>query len=514
MDIWSPISALIFFFFLSSISKRLLQKRKNLPPSPPSLPILGHLHLLKNPLHRSLSTLSNRYGPILSLRFGSRPVLVISSSSSAEDCFSKNDIIFANRPRLLAGKHFGNHYSGLGWASYGPHWRNLRRIATVEILASNRIQMFSAVRIHEVRSLVKDLFRDSESGKSVVELKLRFAELTFNVMMGMIAGKRYYGKNVVDLEEARKFYEITSEGSRLIGAPNFSDFVPVLGWMDFGGVEKRMMRLVRRRDEFLQTLIDEHRRRKKKVDFSSSMEVEVQIEKNNKTFIDVLFSLQETEPDYYTDQIIKGLISELLFAGTDSTVLTTEWAMSLLLNHPDVLEKAKAELDMHVGPHLLDETNLSKLPYLHCIINETLRLYPVAPLLLPHESSEESIVGGFDVPRGTMLFVNVRAIHRDPKLWVDPTDFNPERFQGPERAKEGFKFIPFGHGRRACPGVSLAMRMVGLALGTLIQCFEWERVGDEKVDMTEGFGLTLPKAQPLKAVYKPRLTMFNVLSQL
>ncbi|XP_058081596.1 cytochrome P450 81Q32-like [Magnolia sinica] len=513
MKIFSAISALIIFFFLFSISKRLLQKRKNLPPSPPSLPILGHLHLLKNPIHRSLSTLSNRYGPILSLRFGSRPVLLISSSSSAEDCFSKNDIIFANRPRLLAGKHFGYHYSGLSWASYGPHWRNLRRIATVEILASNRIQMFSAVRIHEVRSLVKDLFRDSESGKSVVELKLRFAELTFNVMMGMIAGKRYYGKNVVDLEEARRFHEITSEATKLIGAPNFSDFVPVLGWMDFGRVEKRMMRLVRRRDEFLQAMIDDHRRRKK-VYFSSSMEVEVQIENNNKTFIDVLLSLQETEPDYYTDQIIKGMISELLSAGTDTSALTTEWAMSLLLNHPDVLEKAKAELDKHVGPHLLDESDLAKLPYLHCIINETLRLYPVAPLLLPHESSEESIVGGFDVPQGTMLLVNVWAIHRDPKLWVDPADFKPERFQGPEGAKEGFRFIPFGHGRRACPGVSLATRMVGLVLGTLIQCFEWERVREEKVDMTEGFGLTLPKAQPLNAVYKPRLTMFNVLSQL
>ncbi|XP_058080303.1 cytochrome P450 81Q32-like [Magnolia sinica] len=514
MDIFLAISVLIFFFFLFSISKRLLQKRKNLPPSPPSLPILGHLHLLKKPLHRSLTNLSNRFGPILSLRFGSRPVLIISSSSLAEECFSKNDIIFADRPRLSAGKHFGYNYTAIGWAPYGPHWRNLRRIATIEILSSNRIQMFSAVRIQEVRSLMKDLFRDSELGISVVELKSRFSELTFNVMMGMIAGKRYYGENVVNLEEAKRFHEITSESSTLIGSPNFRDFVPVLGWMDFEGVEKRMVRVVRRRDELMQTLIDERRRRKKKVDFSPSMGVEVEVEKKEKTFIDVLLSLQETEPEYYTDQIIKGLMSALLTAGTETSALTTEWAMSLQLNHPDVLEKAKAELDMHVGPRLLEESDLAKLPYLHCIINETLRLYPVAPLLLPHESSEESILGGFDVPRGTMLLVNVWAIHRDPKLWVDPTDFKPERFQGPEGAKEGLKSIPFGRGRRVCPGASLAMRMVGLTLGTLIQCFEWERVGEEKMNMTEGAGLTMPRAQPMKAVYKPRHTMLNMLSQL
>ncbi|XP_058080302.1 cytochrome P450 81Q32-like [Magnolia sinica] len=516
MDIFLSILALIFFFVFFSISKRLLQSHKNLPPSPPSLPILGHLHLLKKPLHRSLSTLSNRYGPILSLRFGSRPVLVISSASLAEECLSKNDIIFANRPRLLAGKHIGYNYSAIGFASYSPHWRNLRRIATVEILSSNRIQMFSAVRIQEVRSLVKDLFRDSESGKSVVELKSKFSELTFNVMMGMIAGKRYYGDNVVDLKEAKWFREIVKEAMVLSEASNFGDFVPVLGWMDLGGVEKRMVRMAKDRNELFQALINEHQRKKKKVDFSSSMEVEIDEEKKKKkkTFIDVLLSLQETEPEYYTDQIIKGLLSALLAAGTDTSALTTEWAMSLLLNHPDVLEKAKVELDMHVGPRLLDESDLAKLPYLHCIINETLRLYPVAPLLVPHESSEESIVGGFNVARGTMLLVNVWAIHRDPELWEDPTDFKPERFQGPQIAKESLKLIPFGHGRRACPGASLAVRMVGLALGTLIQCFEWERVGEEKIDMTEGPGLTMPKAQPLKAVYKPRHTMFNLLSQL
>ncbi|XP_058081574.1 cytochrome P450 81Q32-like [Magnolia sinica] len=511
MVIFFSILALLFVFFLFSISKRLFAKPKKLPPSPPSLPILGHLHLLKKPVHRSLTVLSNRYGPILSLRFGSRPVLLISSSSSAEDCLSKNDIIFANRPHLLYAKRLAYNYSAIGWASYGSHWRNLRRITTIEIFSTNRIQMFSAVRIQEVRSLVKDLFRDSEWGNSVVELKTKFSELTFNVMMGMIAGKRYYGENVVDLEEARRFREIVKKVLAMAGESNFGDFMPFLGWMDLGGVEKRMVRLARERDEFLLALIDEHRRRRNKDDFSSE---EGEGKGMKRTLVDVMLSLQETEPQGYTDHIIMALIAALLAAGTDTSALTMEWAMSLLLNHPDVLAKAKAELDFQVGPRLLDESDLPKLPYLHFIINETLRLYPVAPLLLPHESSEESNVGGFNVPHGTMLLINAWAIHRDPKLWVDPTDFKPERFQGPEGAKEALKLIPFGYGRRACPGAGLAVRMVGLTLGTLIHCFEWERVGEEKVDMTEGIGLTMPKAQPLKAVYKPSHSMLNVLSQL
>lgn len=162
-------------------------------------------------------------------------------------------------------------------------------------------------------------------------------------------------------------------------------------------------------------------------------------------------------------------------AGTDTTAVTMEWAMSLMLNHPEVLEKATAELDMHVRHgHLLDEADLPKLRYLNNIIHETLRLCPAAPLLAPHESSEDFTVADFDVPRGTMPLVDAWAMHRDPKMWVDPTRFMPERFEG-GGGKEGGMFVPFGLGRRGCPGVALAMTVIGLVLGTLIQCFEWVR---------------------------------------
>lgn len=205
----------------------------------------------------------------------------------------------------------------------------------------------------------------------------------------------------------------------------------------------------------------------------------------------------------------------MLSAGTDTSSGTMEWALSLLLNSPSGLAKARDEIDAQVGQsRVIEESDLAQLPYLRCIVYETLRMFPLAPLLAPHESSEDCTVGGFCVPRGTMLMVNVWAIQNDPELWEEPEQFRPERFQGLQGGRDGFAFWPFGSGRRGCPGEGLAMRMVGLGLGLLIQCFEWERIGEDMVDMSEGTGLTMPKAQPLLGNCRPRSVMVNVLSQL
>ncbi|PON54224.1 Cytochrome P450, E-class, group I [Parasponia andersonii] len=188
------------------------------------------------------------------------------------------------------------------------------------------------------------------------------------------------------------------------------------------------------------------------------------------------------------------------------------------VNHPQVLEKLRKEIDCHVGHgRLLRESDIPKLPYLRCVINETLRLYPIAPLLLPHLSSEGCTVGGYHSPRGTTLMVNAWATHRDPKVWDEPTRFKPERFEGMidgDREGFNFKFIPFRVGRRACPGEGMVFRTVSLAVGMLIHCFDWERVGRELVDMGQGFGITLSKNRPLEAVCYPRRTLIDLLTRL
>ena len=199
----------------------------------------------------------------------------------------------------------------------------------------------------------------------------------------------------------------------------------------------------------------------------------------------------------------------MLFAGTDSSAVTLEWALSNLLNHQEVLKKARDELDTEIGQdRLLNESGLSRLPYLRNIILETLRLYTPAPLLIPHVSSGDLTIGGFNVPRDTILMINAWGLQRDPKVWSEATSFIPERF---EKEGEEKKLVVFGLGRRACPGEALAMHSIGLTLGLLIQCFDWKRVSEEEIDMRERNWFTLSRLIPLKAMCKARPIISKVL---
>lgn len=205
----------------------------------------------------------------------------------------------------------------------------------------------------------------------------------------------------------------------------------------------------------------------------------------------------------------------MLIAGSESSPITMEWALSLLLNHPEAMTKPKNEIDTKLGEHqLMKESDLVKLNYLQNVITETLRLYPVAPQLLPHEASSDCQVGGFDIPEGTMLLVNLWNLHRNGDVWKDPTRFLPERFEGGEGGGEVYNMIPFGTGRQACPGAVLAKRTMGHALGALIQCFEWDRNGHEEINMRKGQGLTMLKDEPLVALCRPRQGMIKVLSKI
>jgi cytochrome P450 len=205
-------------------------------------------------------------------------------------------------------------------------------------------------------------------------------------------------------------------------------------------------------------------------------------------------------------------MQNIMLGGVETTMTTLEWTMAHLLSNPDILMKAAAEIDTHVGnQRLLQESDMDNLPFVQCILKESLRIHPVGPLLVPHESREDVTVGGFDIPKETMLIVNVYQIQRDPENWDEPTKFKPERFK--KENMETNWMIPFGMGRRKCPGDVLAMRSMVLILGTLIQCFEWRSVLDEPVSLAEGHrGLTLPMAVPLQALYRPRLAMMKVLS--
>ncbi|KAM0951431.1 putative cytochrome P450 [Dioscorea sansibarensis] len=472
------------------------RRRPRAPPSIPwSLPVLGHLHLMRHPVHQRLAGYAASYGPILSLRFGSRPILIVSSAAIAEECLVGKDTAFANRPRLTASEVFGYDYTAVDSASYGPHWRSLRRIMAHEVLSQARVTSFAGVRGDGVKGFLHKLCRDS--GR--VTMSVHLSQLTFSLMVRIVMGKRYDNGGG---EEGREFRRIVEEVFLLSGKLCMDDFLPWwVARLFGGGLKERIVKLGKEMDELLQNLVDERRRRRKEVEETA--------------VIDVLLGLQEKDPGFYSDVIIKGILLTLVSAGTDTVTGTLEWALALLLNHPEVLKKARDEIAMQVGnERLLTDTDLPKLNYLHNIIKETLRLFPAAPVLLPHESAEDCTISGFDVPSGTLLLVNAYAIHRDPELWKDPLKFDPERFECMvgDQGKD-FKYIPFGSGRRGCPGEGFSKRMMMLTLGSLIQCFEWERIGAELVDLDEGEGLAMPKAIPLEAICKPCPHMLHLLSQ-
>ncbi|KAI0493221.1 hypothetical protein KFK09_027497 [Dendrobium nobile] len=489
---------LIITFLLLFYVRRRRCHHLNLPPTIPGfLPIIGHLHLLRRrsnqPLHRSLAFLSSTYGPVLLLRFGSRPVLIVSSTSAAEECLTTNDIIFADRPLLISTKYLAFNNSILGTAPYGPHWRNLRRIATIELLSTSRINSLARIRANEIRSFVHSLFSTAPADQwNRADMKTKLKNLSFNIMMRMVVGGRY---------SEERFCIMIEEALRLSVSSCVEDFVPCVSWLGLVGTKRRLMRLGKEVDERFQNMVDERRRRRRKA-------VE------EKALIDVMLALQEEEPERYSDEIIKGMLWVLIAAGTDSSSGAMEWALSLLLNHPKILQNARDEIDFHVGhDRLITDSDLPHLHYLQNIIKETLRLYPAGPLLIPHQSSADCTVEGYNIASGTILLINVYAIQRDPTLWKEAESFKPERFDEGE-GSEGFQFFPFGSGRRKCPGEVMANRMMGLTLGALVQCFEWERVGEEMVDLTEEEGLTLSKLVPLELKYKPREVMMNALSQL
>ncbi|CAN7078405.1 unnamed protein product [Brassica oleracea var. botrytis] len=425
----------------------LFRSKQNLPPSPVGFPVIGHLHLLKDPVHRCFRDLSRNLGPVFSLRLGSCRAVVVTSASIAEEFLSQgNDIIFANRPITTL-----------------DHWRNLRRICTLEIFSATRLRESFEIRRDEVRSLVRTIHKvASGRGKNSVRMELRplLSGFTLNVIMRMIAGKRYYGEDNAEaiLKLLKKVRELISETFELAGFTYAGDFLPILKLFDFNGYVKRVKKLGSKLDKFLQELV-------------------------------------------------------MMDAGTDTTALTLEWAMANLLNHPDALAKVKTELNNVVSKRgrLMEESDTSTCTYLNNVISETLRLYPAGPMLVPHASSVDCKVAGYKIPRGTWLFVNAWAIQRDPKVWDEPEAFKPERFDSEEwKTTQHGHFLPFGIGRRACPGMGLTQIVLSSALGSLIQCFDWERDEDVAVDMSEGTGLSMPKAVPLVAKCKSSLILDNV----
>ncbi|XLT63298.1 hypothetical protein HN873_019822 [Arachis hypogaea] len=511
IGLFCVIITTLCFFFLFHRSKASQARRREPPMVDGAWPLLGHLPLLSGSkaTHHLFGSITDKYGPIFAIKIGHARVLVINNSETAKECFTTNDLAVSYRPNLVAVETMTYNHAMFGFAPYGPYWREIRKIVTLGFLSNYQIDLLSHVRVSEVQTSIKELFnvwtrKKDSSDFSQVELKQWFHELAFNTALRIVAGNRYFGETaVVNEEEAQRCLKALREFMRLIGTFTVGDAVPFLRWFDFGGVEKAMKENVKQLDGVVSGWIQEHRQNR------------VTGKRNNEgdmDFIDVMLSLIDgtTIQGFDSDTIIKATTMALILGATDTSSVTNIWAICLLLNNPHTLEKLREEMDIHVEKErCINESDINKLVYLQAVVKETLRLYPPSPLSGIREFREDCTLGGYHVRKGTRLLTNVWKIQVDPSIWEDPLEFKPERFLTSHKDVDAkgnhFEYIPFGSGRRICPGISFGLRSAHLTLASFLHSFEISKISNDPVDMTSVVEITNIKVTPLKVLIKPRL---------
>nr|BBD34763.1 putative cytochrome P450 [Eschscholzia californica subsp. californica] len=511
---------LIFFFFkvFSWRSKRSSTVSSKNPPEPAGAwPIVGHLPLLmaggKELPHVTLAAMADKYGPAFIIRMGTYRALIVSSWEIEKECYTTNDRVFAPRPRIYDSSRTLRLQPFFVWVRpYGPYWREMSKIVNQELLSNSRLDLFKHVWDSEINSSIKKLYevwgKTSIGGAEpvLVELKHWFADLTLNIIVKLIAGKpghyhvdKYYTTSSSNMriedkvaEAARRYHKQFRDYFRLVGQFVVGDAVPILRWLDLGGYEKEMK--ITRRD--LGVLMDEwlegHKRKTTSADDDNDKSRE------RKDSMDVMLSVLDNKNKVLSQYFDADIINKSICL-----------AITLLVNNPHFLKKAQDELDIHVGrERQVQESDIKNLLYLQAIVKETLRLYS-GPLTGLREADEDCVVAGYHIPAGTRLIVNTWKIYRDPRVWSDPLEFQPERFLTTHKDMDvkgkNFELLPFATGRRACPAMSLALQIVHLSLVRTIHAFELKLPTDIPLDMTESAGLTNLKATPLEVLLMPRL---------
>ena len=498
-------------------------KGKTAPEAKGAWPLFGHLPLLgrsTKPLHIALGNMADKYGPLFTIRLGVHQSLVVSSSEMAKECFTIKDTCLSSRPKMAAAKHIGYNYAMFGFAPYGPYWREMRKITTLELLSKRRLELLKQIRVSEVSTFLKDMYKTwssranekkgSDSDQVLVELKQWFGDLTLNVILRIVAGKRY--SIAIDEEEkneAHRVQKAVKEFFNFVGMLLVGDVIPHLRWLDLGGHEKAMKKTGKELDAIVGKWVEEHKQ-KRILEGDDTHNC-----KGEQDFIDIMISILEGVDlgSFDADTINKATSLTMIAGGSDTTMVTLTWAIALLLNNPHKLKRAQDELDAEIGRgRFVSESDMSKLVYIQAIVKETLRLYPAAPLSGPREFNQDSTIGGYYVPKGTRLITNLWKIQTNPKTWPDdPLGFKPERFLTTHKdvdvRGQHFELIPFGSGRRACPGLDFGIQMVQFTLASFLHAFQVSTLsGNAPIDMTESFGLTNVKATPLEVLIKPRLS--------
>ncbi|KAF3439694.1 hypothetical protein FNV43_RR17972 [Rhamnella rubrinervis] len=508
---WEIIT-LVCLASVALLTKTLFQQRHQslkLPPGPKPWPIIGNLNLISALPHQSLHKLSQKYGPLMQLKFGSFPVVVASSPEMAKQFLKTHDNIFASRPPSAAGKYTTYNNSNITWSPYGPYWRQGRKIFLSELFSSKRLESYEYIRAEERLAFFSRLY--VLSGKPII-LKDRLSRFTLSIISRIVLGKKYVSDSKSDGETSivtlEEFQEMLDELFLLNGVLNIGDWIPWLKFLDLQGYQKRMKDLKKKFDRFHDYVFDEHKAKAMKENGKKDLK--------GKDMVDLLLRLAD-DPDLevkLTYDSVKGFTQDLIAGGTDTSATTVEWAMSELLKQPHLIKKATDELDTVIGrERWVEEKDMARLPYIEAIIKETMRRHPVAVMLAPHLAMEHCNVGGYDICKGTRVFINTWSMGRDPSVWDSPEDFRPERFLGKANIDvkgQNFELLPFGSGRRMCPGYSLGLKMIQSSLANMLHGFNWklpENMKPQDLSMDEVYGLATIRKFPLVAITEPRLPL-------
>ncbi|KAH1054235.1 hypothetical protein AAZX31_08G315900 [Glycine max] len=494
--------ALISFLFTILIVQKLGKKSKktddttcdmHMPHGPRKLPIIGNIYnLICSQPHRKLRDLAIKYGPVMHLQLGEVSTIVISSPDCAKEVMTTHDINFATRPQILATEIMSYNSTSIAFSPYGNYWRQLRKICILELLSLKRVNSYQPVREEELFNLVKWIA--SEKGSPI--------NLTQAVLSSVytISSRATFGKKCKDQE---KFISVLTKSIKVSAGFNMGDLFPSSTWLQhLTGLRPKLERLHQQADQILENIINDHKEAKSKAKGDDS---------EAQDLVDVLIQYEDgSKQDFsLTKNNIKAIIQDIFAAGGETSATTIDWAMAEMIKDPRVMKKAQAEVREVFGMNgRVDENCINELQYLKLIVKETLRLHPPAPLLLPRECGQTCEIHGYHIPAKTKVIVNAWAIGRDPKYWTESERFYPERFIDSTIDYKGnsFEFIPFGAGRRICPGSTSALRTIDLALAMLLYHFDWNlpngmRSGE--LDMSEEFGVTVRRKDDLILVPFP-----------
>ncbi|XP_061363513.1 beta-amyrin 24-hydroxylase [Gastrolobium bilobum] len=502
---------LFLLWFISTILIRSIFKKSvslKLPPGPPiSLPLLGHAPYLRSLLHQALYKLSTRYGPLIHIMIGSKHVIVASSAEMAKQILKTYEESFCNRPIMIASENLTYGAADYFFIPYGTYWRFLKKLCMTELLSGKTLEHFVNIRQDEIEAFLKTILEISATGKPV-EMRQELIRHTNNIISRMTMGKKSTGTS----DEVGQLRKLIREVGELLGSFNLGDIIEFMRPFDLQGFGKKNQDTHHKVDVLMEKVLKEHEEARSKMGADSD---------RKKDLFDILLNLIEADgaDNKLTRESAKAFALDMFIAGTNGPASVLEWSLAELIRNPHVFKKAREEIDSVVGKErLVRESDIPNLPYLQAVVKETLRMHPPTPIFA-REAIRSCQVEGYDIPAHSKIFINAWAIGRDPKYWDNPLEYSPERFlhtDEPGKSKvdvrgQYYQLLPFGSGRRSCPGSSLALLVIQATLASLIQCFDWvvNEGKNNDIDMSEEGRVTVFLAKPLFCKPVPRFVPFS-----